>query len=273
MDIGKSISFVFQDKDWLVKVAIGAAILLVSIPLTTILVGFLGVALVLGYGLEVVRNVRQGVAQPLPEWKDRWGEWMASGLKYGLVLLIWSLPAILLNTFNGLGNQLTWHNDGIVGFMGSMILITTACLGFFWWVFVALITPAITVRMAETDDVRSGLRFSDLYFLTRYSMGEVIVVVVASLVLLAVALVAGSVLGLLMCIIGLAVTLPAALFLTELITAHMIGQIGFRDAPARPKTADTQPEPAAKPAGKTGQSDTMVVMPDGTVITTDDPAA
>ena len=182
MDIGTSITYVFRDKNWLTKLAIGAAILLVSIPLTPILVGFIGIALVLGYGLDVMRNVRNGVAQPLPEWRDHWGEWMVSGLKYLLLLLIWSLPALLLNGFNGLGNQLMWRSDGFVEFMGSSILIATACLGTLWWIFFFLILPAMTIRFAETEDVRAGLNFNDIYFLTRNNLGDVIVAVVASAV-------------------------------------------------------------------------------------------
>ena len=66
MDVGKSIRFVFEDKQWFSKVLIGSLILLVSIPLTFVLVGFLGLAIVSGYSLDVLRNVRAGSARPLP---------------------------------------------------------------------------------------------------------------------------------------------------------------------------------------------------------------
>ena len=275
MDIGTSITYVFRDKNWLTKLAIGAAILLVSIPLTPILVGFVGIALVLGYSLDVLRNVRAGVAQPLPEWRDRWGEWMVSGLKYLLLLLIWSLPALILNGFNGLGNQLVWGGDGIVEFMGSSILIATACLGTLWWLFFFLILPAMTIRFAETDDVRAGLNFNDIYFLTRNNLGDVIVAVVAGAVAFVAAVTVGAVLGTLMCIIGLAITLPAGVFLANLIAAHMFAQVGYgkqTTAPPKPPKASNpsnpSPQPEAKKKPQTGN--TMVVMPDGTVIPTDD---
>ncbi len=272
MDIGTSITYVFRDKNWLTKLAIGAAILLVSIPLTPILVGFVGIALVLGYGLDVMRNVRNGVAEPLPEWRDHWGEWMVSGLKYLLLLLIWSLPALLLNGFNGLGNQLMWRSDGFVEFMGSSILIATACLGTLWWIFFFLILPAMTIRFAETEDVRAGLNFNDIYFLTRNNLGDVIVAVVASAVAFVAAVTVGAVLGTLMCIIGLAITLPAGVFLSELIAAHMFAQVGYGKEttapPKPPKASPPPPPPAGKKKPQTGN--TMVVMPDGTVIPADD---
>ena len=269
MDISTSITYVFQDKNWLTKLAIGAAILLVSIPLTPILFGFVGIALVMGYSLDVLRNVRNGIGQPLPEWRDRWSEWIVSGLKYLLVLLIWSLPALLLNSFNGLGNRLIWGGDGIVEFMGSSILIATACLGTLWWIFFFLILPAVTIRFAETEDVRAGLNFNDIYFLTRNNLGDVIVAVVASAVAFVAAVTVGAVLGTLMCIIGLAVTLPAGLFLSNLIAAHMFAQVGYgKETTAPPKPPKASPPPAPKKKAQTGN--TMVVMPDGTVIPTDD---
>ena len=275
MDIGTSITYVFQDKEWLTKLAIGAAILLVSIPLTPILIGFVGIALVLGYGMDVLRNVRNGVGQPLPEWRDHWSEWIVSGLKYLLLLLIWSLPALILNGFNGLGNQLIWNGNGIVEFMGSSILIATACLGTLWWIFFFLILPAMTIRFAETDDVRAGLNFNDIYFLTRNNLGDVIVAVVASAVAFVAAVTVGAVLGTLMCIIGLAITLPASMFLAELIAAHMFAQVGYGKEttapPKPPKASKPSPQPEAKKKPQTGN--TMVVMPDGTVLPTDDATA
>ena len=275
MDIGTSITYVFQDKEWLTKLAIGAAILLVSIPLTPILIGFVGIALVLGYGMDVLRNVRNGVGQPLPEWRDHWSEWIVSGLKYLLLLLIWSLPALILNGFNGLGNQLIWNGNGIVEFMGSSILIATACLGTLWWIFFFLILPAMTIRFAETEDVRAGLNFNDIYFLTRNNLGDVIVAVVASAVAFVAAVTVGAVLGTLMCIIGLAITLPASMFLAELIAAHMFAQVGYGKEttapPKPPKASNPSPQPEAKKKPQTGN--TMVVMPDGTVLPTDDATA
>lgn len=270
MDIGTSITYVFQDKNWLTKLAIGAAILLVSIPLTPILIGFAGIAVVLGYSLDVLRNVRRGIAQPLPEWRDRWGYWLTFGLKYLLALLIWSLPALLLNSFNGLGNRLMWSNDGVVGFMGSSILIATACLGTLWWIFFFAILPAVTLRVAETEDVRAGLSFNDIYWLTRNNLGDVVVAVVASAVALVAALTVGSVLGLLMCIVGLAITLPAGLFLANLIAAHLFAQVAYgKDTAAPAREAKPAKQSASRNKPQTG--DTLVVMPDGTVIPADKP--
>ncbi|MCA9870978.1 MAG: hypothetical protein KC487_11465, partial [Anaerolineae bacterium] len=112
-------------------------------------------------------------------------------------------------------------------------------------------------------------------FLTRNNLGDVIVAVVASAVAFVAAVTVGAVLGTLMCIIGLAITLPAGMFLAELIAAHMFAQVGYGKEttapPKPPKASKPSPQPEAKKKPQTGN--TMVVMPDGTVLPTDDATA
>ncbi len=60
MDIGKSISFVFQDKKWIEKVLIGGLIMMLTVIFSwTIIIGVIGGALMLGYMVQLVRNVRR----------------------------------------------------------------------------------------------------------------------------------------------------------------------------------------------------------------------
>ncbi|MCB0233457.1 MAG: hypothetical protein KDG58_04430, partial [Anaerolineae bacterium] len=107
-------------------------------------------------------------------------------------------------------------------------------------------------------------------FLTRNNLGDVIVAVVASAVAFVAAVTVGAVLGTLMCIIGLAITLPAGVFLADLIAAHMFAHVGLgKETTAPPKPPKASPPPSAgKKKPQTGN--TMVVMPDGTVVPTDD---
>ena len=32
----------------------------------------------------------------MPEWKDRWGEWLVQGFRLVVAALVWSLPAIIV---------------------------------------------------------------------------------------------------------------------------------------------------------------------------------
>ena len=60
MDIGKSFSFAFEDKQWLSKLGLGAVIAMVPI---------LNFAWS-GYMVEIIRNVMKNVQEPLPNWDD-----------------------------------------------------------------------------------------------------------------------------------------------------------------------------------------------------------
>lgn len=227
MDIGKSFTYVFQDKDWLGKVLIGSLILLVSFPLTIILVGFLGFAVVGGYSLEVLRNVRQGSAKPLPEWRDRWSEWLVLGLKLLVVLLAWSLPSLLLNIPSAMGSSMVDSGSALLGVMGSGLVAGAALLSFLWTLVVLLVTPVLCIRLAETEDVVSAFQFREIYQFVRDHVGDV---VIAALIALAASIVLGLLgwtVGALLCLVGLVITVPASLMLTSLVSAHLYGQIGL----------------------------------------------
>jgi hypothetical protein len=267
MDIGKSFGYIFQDKDWLKKVLIGSLILVVSIPFTVVLIGFLGLAIVSGYSLEVLRNVRQGSTHPLPEWRDKWSEWLILGLKLWLALFVWSLPALVLSGFNGLGNRLMWTDSDLLGLFGGMMVAVVACLSLLWWIVVALATPAITIRMAETADIGSAFKVDSLYVFTKRHIGEVIIAVLVTFAASIVAVSAGTLAGILLCFVGWVITIPAGIFIANLVSMHLYAQVGMHD------TAVAQPvvEPSPAPAGSAAQTptqNTMVVAPDGSIVVT-----
>ncbi len=267
MDVGKSIRFTFEDKQWFSKVLIGSLILLVSLPLTFVLVGFLGLAIVTGYSLDVLRNVRAGSSQPLPEWRDRWGEWLIAGLKLMLIVFVWSLPLIVLNVFTGIGDSMLNLNSTLLNLSGGMMIAVASCLMLLWSIVVALVTPAIYVRLAETGELGSGFQFNAIYVWTRDRIGDVVIAVILSILLtLAVTLVAGVV-GILLCGIGLILTLPASVLLSTLITVHLYAQIG-PGKQRQPATSVARSAPPAAPAESQPKETTMVVGPDGTIIVT-----
>lgn len=267
MDVGKSIRYIFEDKQWFSKVLIGSLILLVSIPLTFVLVGFLGLAIVSGYSLDVLRNVRAGSARPLPEWRDRWGEWLIEGLKLLLILFVWSLPLIFLNVFSGIGDSMLDVNSGLLNLSGGMMIAVASCLMLLWSIVVALVTPAVYLRLAETKELSSGFQFNAIYVWTRDHIGDVVIAVLLSTLLTLALILVGSVIGILLCGIGLALTLPAATMLATLVTVHLYAQIG-QGRHSQPKTSVTKSTPPATPAASEPKETTMVVGPDGTIIVT-----
>ena len=226
MNVGKALGFVFEDQHWLAKLAIGSGIVLLSFLLAPVLIGFVGFFIVAGYSLEVLKNVRLGAPQPLPEWRDRWGEWLVLGFKLLAALFIWSLPGTLLNLPVWMLGAILGEGSEIVALAATLV----SCLSFLWGLVVLLVTPAIYVRMAETEELVSAFQFNDIFEFTRDHIGDVIVAVVVGIIVGVLVFVIGGVIGALACIVGLAITLPAAVLYTSLVTAHLYGQIGLRPA-------------------------------------------
>ncbi|NOZ48474.1 MAG: DUF4013 domain-containing protein [Chloroflexi bacterium] len=221
MDIGKSISFVFEDKQWLPKILIGGLVLFGTILLSWTVIGLIiGIGLLLGYALEVLQNVRRGQAQPLPEW-DEWGDKAVKGIKLLVVYFVWSLPLLLfavpstLVSFLGNGNN--------TGAVISLLMFCLSCLMFLYGILLTVLMPAITIKFAENESIADGFAFSDIFRFTRENIGDIIIVV---LVLWAVQIIAGIV-GTILCLIGLLFTG----FWSYLVQAHLFGQIGLDKRP------------------------------------------
>lgn len=95
MDIGKAFSFVFDDEQWVNSILIGGLLsLLLFIPL----VNFVAIFALLGYTLETARNVAMGSPRPLPQWSN-FGEKIRLGFNAFVIMLVWSLPALLVSLF------------------------------------------------------------------------------------------------------------------------------------------------------------------------------
>lgn len=246
MNIGKSFTYIFDDPRWVTKVLIGTAVLIISSLLSSILIGILGYFIVMGYALEVLRNVRRGDRTPLPEWKDRWGEWLVLGVKLTIALLVWALPAIVIGLFMIVPAAMT-NGDDTLAAIGGLSLACLGCLVFLWSVVVLLASPAIYMRVAETEEISSGLRFGEILRFTRAHLGDVIIVTIMYfLASLAFGLI-GSVVGILLCGIGLFVTLPAAQLITFLVQSHLYAQVGI-DKSVLQSWAYGLPQPQPEPS-------------------------
>lgn len=223
MDFGKAFTFMFEDPDWLKKLGIGTAVGLVGILLSVGLIGLVPLIMLLGYTVDVTRNVLAGRERPLPEWED-WGGFLSLGFKVFAAIFIWSLPAILLSIPMAVGGAVTDQGSGSEA-IGIMIMVCGGCLLFLWALFVTLLTPAIYVRIAATDRFSSAFEFGRLWAFTRDNIGNVII---ALLLLIVVGVLASALamLGLVALVCGILITLPFAVLWQYLVQAHLFGQIG-----------------------------------------------
>jgi hypothetical protein len=213
----------FQDPDWLRKLGIGTAVGLVGLVFMPFLIGIIPLIIVLGYTIDVLRNVMNGVEHPMPEWSD-WGGFLSRGFKVAAATLVWLLPTLLLIIPLTIGSVLTGETQGAEA-IGLSIVACGSCLMFVWSLFVTLISPAIYIRIAATDRFSSAFDLTKMWAFTRDNLGNVILalllaVVVAGLIGAVIAMV-----GLVAFLIGMLVTLPFAVLWQYLVQAHLFGQV------------------------------------------------
>ena len=226
MDIGKSFGFVFEDKKWIEKVLIGGILMLIPI---------LGPILMLGYAVELVRNVRNYQVNPLPAW-DNWGEKISDGLKLFIIYLLWSLPLIILSFLLMIPLMLTGDSD-TGSAIASIFSLCFGCFTFIYAVVVWLATPGITIKYAETGEFSDGLKFGEILNFTKEHLGQIFVVIVVSWLVYMLA----GLFGTLLCLIGLVFTM----FWASLVQYHMIAQIGLEpEPPERPLETLSSEKPA-----------------------------
>lgn len=115
MDIGRSISFIFEDRSWIVKMIIFGVLFLVPI------IGWLMIG---GYLLRLLANVINGESSPLPEWNN-WGGDLAGGLKAFVVGLIWSIPSAILQGIASAADTAIFSLIGwVIGILFSAIALS-----------------------------------------------------------------------------------------------------------------------------------------------------
>jgi len=208
MDIGKSFTYVFDDEKWITKVLVGGLFILAS--------GFLvGIPFLVGYMLQTMRNVRQGVEKPLPEW-DNLGEKFREGLILALVYIVWAIPIWILAVIAVIAGALSGSGSDAAVAVGSTLSICISCLIGLWGIVIAVLTPALFIRFAEKPEFKTGFEFAELWQITRENIGNIIIAVllywVADFI---------SGFGLILCGVGVLFTA----FWAYMVGAHLFGQV------------------------------------------------
>ena len=255
MDIMQAVSFLPEEDRWIEKIAIGVGVVLVSSVLSFILVGILGFFILAGYSIRLLQNVRDGRHPVLPEWDD-WGGDLSRGFKYTVVGLVWSLGIFLLFIPTMFGMAMNGSNSGFAQFIGASIMAVGFCLTMLYGIFLILVQPGFTIAFAEDERIQSGLELSRIWGWTRANLGQVIIVAIAILIGEFVISTLAGIVGVILCIVGILVTIPLGMVVTYIFQFHLFGQLarefpmdGSRPAEAVPPTPD---EPISEPAGLIG---------------------
>ena len=207
MDVGKSFTFMFEDKDWLVKILIGGVFTLLSVILV-------GIPFVLGYVLEVIRRVIRQDPEPLPDW-DNLGEKFVQGLVLLVIFIIWLIPVWFLaciQTGVSIALANTQGSEGVI----TAVSLCVSCLSVLWGIVVGLASPAICTRYAVSGQFASAFQFGEIWNFTTKNLVNVIIAVLLSWVA---GLIAGF--GIILCVVGVFLTT----FWSYLVMGHLFGQV------------------------------------------------
>ncbi len=193
IDIGRAFGYVTEDEQWITKLLIGA--LIVWIPIANFAV--------LGYSINIARNVSSGNPQPLPDWGE-FGDHFMKGLYYIAIALGYTLPLIVVSCLIGFVAGLASGNDG------GAIALVASCLNLLISLVAIVLTVfiyAALVRYIQTDSLSAAFQFGEVIGMVRANPGRWIMVVLVSMLF---GIVGG--LGVLACGIGVLFTYAYALF-------------------------------------------------------------
>lgn len=212
MDVGKSFSFIFEDKEWVTKIIIAVLILLLGVLFSWLVIpAILAALLFSGYGVEITRRVIHGESEVLPAW-DNWGQLFADGLMVAIIGIVYAIPMIVVSLCLGVPLGIASENsDAAAAFLSSIL----SCLNLLWGIVLSFLLPAAIAIYAKDRDLSAAFRFGDVVALVRDHFTTYLI----TAVMVWVAGIIGG-LGLLLCGVGWLFTTPYASF----VTSHLYGQ-------------------------------------------------
>jgi hypothetical protein len=228
IDLGRAFRFVPEDPDWIKKVLIGGAFVL----LTPLLVG---AVLVAGYGVRLLRRSAAGEPRPLPEWDDL-GGMFGDGLRAMALYLAYALPVTVVpvalmimvavasagvSQAGSRGASEVFGALAAVGFMGLYVVMAVVMLA------LSLYVPAALARFVMLDRLSAGFEVRENIGFIRRNLGNYAM----TLLLYLLASFAAQ-LGVLLCCVGF---FPAA-FWAICILFWALGEVVRRDAALAPRS-------------------------------------
>ena len=262
MDIGRALTYFSEDERWVEKTAIGTGLLLISTLLSIALIGVLGYFILFGYLVRLLQNVRDEVHPVLPEW-DQWGDDLVRGLKLACVYLVWALPIILIffpafiiSFFIGTNSPYNSNYPG--GSFGSIVLTCASCLSFLFGIAYVVFQPGFSIAFARNEAIRDALQVSEIWEWTRDNIGNVVIVAILTVIASLIITTVGSIVGLILCVIGAVVTLPLSQLIAYYFQGHLYGQLA-RLAGSDVATGDFATAPPAPPTDEPTMDDALPV--------------
>jgi len=221
MEIGKALTYIFEDKRWFQKTIIAWLITIVPI---------LNFAFA-GYVTKTLKNVEAASTEPLPEWDDL-GQKFTWGLLLLIAAIIYALPVLILSGLFVIPTVLASGNssDALSSVLaGGMILVS--CLISLYALALSFFYPAVHINFSRTLTLGSCFQFSEIFKIFKFNSGNYLLAWFMAIVWsIAIGLGAGIiafVVGLIPCIGWIAdlIIIGIASVATTLVYAHLFGQV------------------------------------------------
>ncbi len=215
MDIGSAFTYMFDDQNWIAKIAIGGGIFFGALLLSPILIGLALFLPLSGYMLETMKNVRDGQPVPLPEWSD-FGNLFSKGLIVTVIIIVYSLPAIIFSCVSaGVNAGMQGADSDLQGVLATA-LICLNCVQILLSLLGSALFPAALIRYAQYGSIGSAFQVGEIFSFITNNIGDYIIAILLSWV-------AGfiSIFGLILCGIGILFTY----FWSLLVMGNLYGQL------------------------------------------------
>lgn len=203
MDLGRAFNYPFKDSNWIVKLLIGAVLMIVTLGIIP-----------LGFQIRIIRNVMRGDDSKMPEWDDFGGDLMR-GIMVVLGYLIYYFPIILVYCCVAIVSA--GSED-----LGNLLNCLLLPLILLYSLAAALAAIPAVIHYAATDDFSgSFLNFSARFSDATSNLGNLIMLIIY-IIIVQVAM--GIVGGLTIWLCGLGLL---AYFAGNIVmTGHLMGQYG-----------------------------------------------
>ena len=164
MNLSRAFQYLFEDQQWARKLAL---VLLWSLVALIPLLGLVGMAMLAGYTLDLLRNMRAGARRPLPDWQDQ-GARLGDGFNAMVAIIVYNIPnglplcGLLLLAATGNGE------------LGLLTLLSLCCLLIFalvWNLFIWLMLAAGATRYAQTRQLTSWFQPGEMWDTLRANSG------------------------------------------------------------------------------------------------------
>jgi hypothetical protein len=228
MEIGEAFTFVPSEDNWIKKIGIGAVIVLFTGIIPIIPTIFL-----VGYGIQVGKNVVRGEEHPLPDWEE-WGQLFMDGAVVSVAIFVYALPIVLLGLcmlLLSLPALTESWDSGDVGFnaisgAATAGIVAMCCIFFLYALVLIAVVPAIYAQYIRTGEFGPLFRVGEVLGIARDNIGDIILVSVAAIVAALLLGLISSVLSITICG-GFIATLVGTVWI-NVAMGHMYGQIAAK---------------------------------------------